>query len=832
MKIHNTFFNANELVRKGDYENAIHIYRQLIIKNPEFIPYAKNLAFAAYKAGHEIESSLFHLQAYLLDPSDSASLLAASKLKKTNSNKNDLVLVLIPAFNAEKTIIESVNSVLFQDHKDILVVVIDDGSSDRTYELISDLQKNDNRIFIIRNPVNKGAFYSVNIGLFLFRWLGFHYYLKHDADDKMFPHKIKKQVEAIKNNKNAYFCTSDYERVDFFSKKVISLKKRGHNMTLFKSDVFRKIGYYDINAFGADTEYLERAVIAYGKGAEIYLNDVLTKAYLMSTGLVAKNPLGSVSRQEYQATFRANHLEMNKSKFFYRNFRILEDLLQILRGDRQIVCGVATILDRKEALSDAVTSILPQVDKLIIYQNDYKEIFDFLRHEKIEVISALDTLEDIGDAGKYYKINDFNDANYFSIDDDLNYPSNYVDILLDLLYRFDGRVIVTAHGRVVKPRVKSYYDDALNVFHFSDEVNFLCAVHFGGTGVMAFNTRKTAITFSEFKYKNMADVWMGHYAQRKGIPILVVPHSKSWISQSEKFSQELTIFKESKNKNPKHQRTKETINITLRDLDFQSINTVGLDSGNVTKAFIIQANSKNFFLSDHKSIAIAIPSYNRKELLVRLVNQLDMAAKCFNVRLMIFDDGSETPVENIFFDVKNIKDIEIVRYQNHGKKRYWSLVNKIFDRLSLMGASYNFYLGDDLEVGPSFFLDAINQWELIEDEKKISLNLLRDGRIKSWTNFERVERNFSGLSVFQTQWLDMIMMFDHKLLSYRLKKIPMTRWDRNPLLSSGVGAQLSHKLNEMGYTMYQVKTSLVVHADHVSQMNPEERILNPLVSVH
>lgn len=826
----NAFFEANELVRKGNYEKAIHIYRRLVIKNPEFISYNKNLAYAADKAGLKIKSSLFYLQAYLMNRSDIASLLAASKLKKTNFDKNDLVLVLIPAFNAEKTIIEAVNSVLNQEHNNVFVVVIDDGSSDCTYELISGLQDSDDRLFIIRNPTNKGAFYSTNIGLFLFRWLGFQYFLKHDADDIMLPQKIREQVSALQDS-NAYFCTSDYERVHFSSKKVIQLKERGHNMTLYKSDVFTRIGYFDSKRFGADSEYLERALIAYGKQAEIYLNRVLTKAYTLESSLTTKNPLGSKSRRDYQAKFREEHLEMDNLKFFHRKFEIHEDLLKILRGNRQIVCGVATIFNRREALRDVVNNILPQVDKLIVYQNDYKDNFDFLNHEKIEVISARDTSVNIGDAGKYFKINNEVDVNYFSIDDDLNYPPNYVDVLLDLLYRYDRNVIVTVHGRISRPSVKSYYDDRLCVHHFNNEVNSLCPVHFGGTGVMAFSTKKVPISFSEFYHENMADVWMGLYAQKKEIPILVVPHSANWISQSNKFDTQKTIFKEIKNKNLRHQKTTDVTNACVRAIDFKKINTVDLCSGDLLEAYIIESKSKGYIQSDRFSIAIAIPSYNRKDFLIRLVNQLDLAAKGFNISLFIFDDGSDIPVNNDFFTIKNISKIEITRYQNHGKKRYWSLVNKIFDCLSMHNADYNFYLGDDLEVGLSFFWDAIKQWELIEDEKKIALNLLRDARIKSWTNFDRVERNFSGSSIFQTQWVDMIMIFDRKLLLQRLEEIPLTRWDKKPLLSSGVGQQLSSKLNQIGYTMYQVKKSLVVHGNHSSEMNPEERILNPLLSV-
>lgn len=824
------FSLANKLAEKKKYLESIKIYKKLLINNPNFSFYAENAAYSAEKAALFSESAAFYLQAYLSDHTKKYCLLRSAALKQRNSCSDDLVLVIIPAFNAELTVVDSVKSVLNQDHKNIKVVVVDDASTDKTYEKLLELQCEDKRLYIIKNPTNRGPFFSVNLGIFVFRWFDFNFFIKHDADDLMDSSKLRKQIAILRKNPGTYFSTTGYHRIDFESKEIIAGKKRGHNMTLYRTDVFRKLGYFDDTRFGGDSEYLERAILAYGQDSEIHINERLTNAYAMEHSLVFNNPLGSDLRVSYQKKFSSEHSEMVKNKYYFRDFECREELLKILRQNKPVICGVATLLNRKDALRETVISILPQVDKLIVYQNDYKEIFDFLKHEKIEVISALDTGIDMGDAGKFYRIRDFGDVNYFSVDDDLIYPPNYVITLLDFLARYDYKVIVSAHGRISTPEVNSYYQDKLKVFHFGNEIDGLQEAHFGGTGVMAFNTQHVKISFADFKQPNMADVWMGLYAKENNIPILIVPHAANWISHSDKFDVNTTIFRSSVNEKSAMSKTQEVTNNLMRGEDFSLINTVDSNNGKNRLSKVINVAKNKCFVASERQIVVAIPTFNRKDFIVRLVQQLDLAAKYFNVLVFIFDDGSSTPVEKYFFNPKNLLDVKVYRYENHGKKKYWSLVNKILDRLSSITADYYFYLGDDLEVGPNFFSDAIFQWESIADEKKISLNLLRDQRTQSWTNFERIEKKFAGFSVFQTQWLDMIMMFDKKLVSHRLDAIPLSRWDKNPLLSSGVGAQLSSRFHSMGYGMYQVKSSLVFHGDHDSQMNPEERKINPLLA--
>jgi hypothetical protein len=211
-----------------------------------------------------------------------------------------------------------------------------------------------------------------------------------------------------------------------------------------------------------------------------------------------------------------------------------------------IVCGVATMLGRELSLKETVASIIDQVDQLIIYQNGYSATFDFLKHPRIKVISSLDTGVDMGDAGKFYTISDHLNAIYFSIDDDLIYPSNYVERLVYELDKLNYKAIITCHGRNLVEGASSYYKQIEKSFRCLDGVKEFSQVQFGGTGVMAFHTEQVCISFKDFKLPNMADVWFALYANNKSIPIFVIPFDRGWINYSDKFDHSKTIYDDMK----------------------------------------------------------------------------------------------------------------------------------------------------------------------------------------------------------------------------------------------------------------------------------------------
>ena len=63
--------------------------------------------------------------------------------------KNYLVSVILPVFNDEKNILRSIESILNQTYKNLELLVLDDGSTDNTYEILKSVK--DNRVFLFKN---------------------------------------------------------------------------------------------------------------------------------------------------------------------------------------------------------------------------------------------------------------------------------------------------------------------------------------------------------------------------------------------------------------------------------------------------------------------------------------------------------------------------------------------------------------------------------------------------------------------------------------------------------------------------------------------------------
>ena len=104
-----------------------------------------------------------------------------------------MVSIIIPAYNAENTIIESLNSVFAQTYKNFEVIVVNDGSTDNT----SNLLENYSHQIKILSTENKGVSHARNLG-FMHSKGNYIQYL--DADDLLVPEKLFIQLMALQEN--------------------------------------------------------------------------------------------------------------------------------------------------------------------------------------------------------------------------------------------------------------------------------------------------------------------------------------------------------------------------------------------------------------------------------------------------------------------------------------------------------------------------------------------------------------------------------------------------------------------------------------------------------
>lgn len=108
---------------------------------------------------------------------------------------NNKVSVLLPAYNSEKTIGATIDSILHQTFTDYELIIINDGSTDNTENVITNYH--DNRIQYYKNECNIGLIATLNRGLKL---CSGKYIVRIDADDIMLPSRIEKQVKYMDEN--------------------------------------------------------------------------------------------------------------------------------------------------------------------------------------------------------------------------------------------------------------------------------------------------------------------------------------------------------------------------------------------------------------------------------------------------------------------------------------------------------------------------------------------------------------------------------------------------------------------------------------------------------
>ena len=130
-----------------------------------------------------------------------------------------LVSVIMAAYNAEKTIEQSINSVLNQTYPAVELLVVDDYSQDRTVKLVENIMARDNRVRLIYNKENSGVSYTRKHGLEEAKgaWIAIL-----DSDDIWAPEKLEKQI-ILQKKMNAdllftgsAFMDSDGQPIDWY----------------------------------------------------------------------------------------------------------------------------------------------------------------------------------------------------------------------------------------------------------------------------------------------------------------------------------------------------------------------------------------------------------------------------------------------------------------------------------------------------------------------------------------------------------------------------------------------------------------------------------------
>jgi glycosyltransferase involved in cell wall biosynthesis len=184
--------------------------------------------------------------------------------------------VLMPAYNAERYIGEAISSVLAQTFADFELVVVDDGSTDGTGEVVRSFR--DQRIVLVRQA-NQGIAGALNTGLGIARS---GLIARFDADDICYPQRLERQYRFMRDSPEYLLAGSMVDYADMEGHYLFTYRPQGntdrvirrlpyrvcpfiHSSVIYRKDAVLSLGGYNVHAHGFEDHLLWRLLIRTGK---------------------------------------------------------------------------------------------------------------------------------------------------------------------------------------------------------------------------------------------------------------------------------------------------------------------------------------------------------------------------------------------------------------------------------------------------------------------------------------------------------------------------------------------------------------------------------------
>lgn len=174
-------------------------------------------------------------------------------------DKQCLISVVVPVYNAEQTIQNTIDSILQQTYSHFEVLIIDDGSKDSTKEILYSYK--DSRITIIEK-INGGVSSARNLGIKASKG---EYVAFCDSDDVWCPQKLEKQLHVLLDDPSIDFigCNRNNEQTKILFHRYNTLQRINFNDMLLKmfpqtsTAVMKRKVFDDVGLFDEDQKYAE-----------------------------------------------------------------------------------------------------------------------------------------------------------------------------------------------------------------------------------------------------------------------------------------------------------------------------------------------------------------------------------------------------------------------------------------------------------------------------------------------------------------------------------------------------------------------------------------------
>ena len=223
------------------------------------------------------------------------------------------------------------------------------------------------------------------------------------------------------------------------------------------------------------------------------------------------------------------------------------------------VFSLNTIHNRVKNLDIIIPIILEQADKLYVNLIGYKEIPEILNNDKITV----NQFDEGGSELRFYNYNDdfgTDEVYYFTIDDDILYPDNYSEVMINKMIEYDNKVVCCLHGSMINFKVNSNYYKNRYIYNYKDEIKKDFFVHIPGVGTTCFYKKNFKVNLEDFKVRNMSDPYIASFLFEQNIKPVSIARKRLWLKDLNMYG--TSIF----GNNP-HKDIDDLINNTFKKKD-------------------------------------------------------------------------------------------------------------------------------------------------------------------------------------------------------------------------------------------------------------------------
>ncbi|MCU0532598.1 MAG: glycosyltransferase [Hydrococcus sp. Prado102] len=174
------------------------------------------------------------------------------------SNLAPKVSVVMSVYNGSRYLRQSIESILNQTRTDFEFVIVNDGSTDNSWEILTEYANLDRRIVLLDNKENIGLTKSLNKGLAQAQG---DYIARQDADDVSLPNRLEKQATLLNERAEIVLCSCDIESIDGEGRPIHKIQRvcppdivawyllfynhlAGHSQVMFRRKPVIELGGY------------------------------------------------------------------------------------------------------------------------------------------------------------------------------------------------------------------------------------------------------------------------------------------------------------------------------------------------------------------------------------------------------------------------------------------------------------------------------------------------------------------------------------------------------------------------------------------------------------